>query len=527
MKSALSCAVVLAFAATASAADVPWCSADTVDRFQYLRRLSLDLRQRAPGLAEYESLVGQAEIDPATVDAYLASDDFRETVRAYHRELLWPNLEQALIFAAVAQLAPMGGPDGRLFIAMDERTVVYRGAGGAPCANREQTEFEADGTPLPGADGLDGWVMVEPYWAPGTSVKVCAYDAQPKLETDDVVGGNAVHLPCYATGGYVSRRCGCGPNLAYCNFGPTRGLIRDSFVEQLLRLIDAVVIEDRPYSQVLTTREAELNGPISHYLRWQWGFAYDQYMEPDGAWSFPQTPYAPPLAFTSRESWVKVERGPTHAGILTLPGYLMKFQTNRSRAHRFHNAFLCQPFQPPPGGLRLEPSSEADVARRPGCSYCHQTLEPAAAYWGRFVEQGTTYLDPQLFPTQSELCRRRAWGSDPLLRARCMRAYISDHEPKGVLRAFEFARDGSPEAEQLRRHADEGPRSFAEVALADGRFASCTARRWWKQLLRRDPTAEEERGELSALAADFRRNHYCFKSLIRAIVTSESYRRAP
>jgi hypothetical protein len=143
------------------------------------------------------------------------------------------------------------------------------------------------------------------------------------------------------------------------------------------------------------------------------------------------------------------------------------------------------------------------------------------------VEQGTTWLDPAIYPVENEACRKRAWGEDPLLRNVCLRAYIYGREPTGVLRAYEFARDGSPEAEQLVSHAAIGPRGFAEEAIRDGRFAACTARKWWRHLLRRDPSPDEERDALPKIAADFVSGGFRLKSLVRAIVTSEAYRRAP
>lgn len=521
MRALLTASFVLV--AGTSRAELPWCSTDPVDRFQLLRRLSLDLRQRAPTLDEYAAIEQDEPSVDALADRFLASPELEQTIRAYHRDLLWPNLRGALMFNALTQLAPSGGPGSPLSMTSDERTAVYRGLpANRACADREQLEFEPDGTPVPGPDGLDGWVMVEPYWAPGTTVKVCAFEAQDKQVAQDADAlGRPWAAPCHLSGAYVSRKCGCGPRLSYCNFGHTRDAIRAALVEQLLRLVDAVVLSDRPYTDVLLTREVEVNGPAAHYLRWQWGFAADVLMVPDGDWTPPDVP------FTAPNRWVSAERGPAHAGLLTLPAYLLKFQTNRSRANRFHNAFLCQPFQPPPGGLKLVASNEPDVAKRPGCSYCHQTLEPAAAWWGRFVEQGASWLDPAVYPVDNDACRRRDWDGDPLLRSICLRAYVSGRSPEGVLRAYEFARDGSPEAVELVRHAAAGPRGLAEEAIADGRFAACTVRKWWRHLLRREPTAAELVEELPRLAAGFRSSGYRLKSLIRAIVTSEPYRRSP
>ena len=72
-------------------------------------------------------------------------------------------------------------------------------------------------------------------------------------------------------------------------------------------------------------------------------------------------PFHTDLRFDESDRWVEIELPEQHAGILTSPAYLLRFQTNRARASRFADAFLCEPFTPPAGGLPA--STEADFAR--------------------------------------------------------------------------------------------------------------------------------------------------------------------
>ena len=51
------------------------------------------------------------------------------------------------------------------------------------------------------------------------------------------------------------------------------------------------------------------------------------------------------------DNWVLIQLDEEHAGVLTRPAYLIRFQTNRGRADRFYTNFLCQPFEPPEEGL--------------------------------------------------------------------------------------------------------------------------------------------------------------------------------
>ena len=45
-----------------------------------------------------------------------------------------------------------------------------------------------------------------------------------------------------------------------------------------------------------------------------------------------------------------------------------------------------------------------DLQQRSGCAYCHALLEPSAAHWGRWTEQGVGYLSAASFPPTREDC---------------------------------------------------------------------------------------------------------------------------
>src|SRR5262249_5760653 len=148
---------------------------------------------------------------------------------------------------------------------------------------------------------------------------------------------------CASPQGAGQAECGCGPNLRWCEAGDsgTRLAILQAMDEQLLRFTDDVVKNDRPYTDILLAKDMEVNGPISHYLRYQ-----TQTGGGDSILSSPIQNYTvPEIDFTDDMNWVKVDRGQRHAGLLTMAGYLLKFQSDRGRANRFYNAFLCQHFE--------------------------------------------------------------------------------------------------------------------------------------------------------------------------------------
>ena len=100
-------------------------------------------------------------------------------------------------------------------------------------------------------------------------------------------------------------------------------------------------------------------------------------------------------------TWTPAERSGDHAGILTLPGYTLRFHTNRGRANRFRVVFTGQYFVPPAGAdTDCDPETD-DLTERCTCRHCHQVLEPLAAHFATVIEAGSAMVDADLLP----LCR--------------------------------------------------------------------------------------------------------------------------
>jgi len=374
-----------------------------VDRFRYLRQLSLDLWGRVPSKEELHQWVDADDISEAHIDSMLDSDEFNAFVGRYHRDLLWPNVELVdLINGAYSFLFnssdfEMGDADSnRLFsvyIGLYERGALV------PCADTPAL-FDKDGEifmePWPDGSFRDGWVMVEPYWAPNTKVKVCALEA--RVVSEAASGGG-----CHTVDGFLTGGCGCGPELERCADFEAIFSIKTSLQQQVLRTIQAVVEQRQPYHEFLTEPGEVLNGALIHYYRHIVPMANDPVLlvPPVAPWDLPTD-----VAFNDPE-WRYFSRGPQDSGILTSLLYLLRFQTARARANRYWDAFLCQPFQAPETDLPSpnEPCSlEPNLRLRCGCNHCHSALEPASAYWARFADAGTLFLDPMLFPNHLEEC---------------------------------------------------------------------------------------------------------------------------
>lgn len=505
----------------ALADDYARCAAPhVVDKYQLLRRLSLDLRGKLPTMDEYAALDAGDSVPASTVPDYLATDGYRSMMRAYHEDLFWPNVSKVRLNNVNAALTKKV-TDIAYRIASAARTNLYRGNADAPCADHEQVDFDpafpGQFRPLVAAGEVDGWRMVTPYWDPTTPVKVCAYDAQETPTT--VVSGKT--LSCGYAGANSKKECGCGTNLSYCyaSGGLSSGPILSSLREQLGRSVDELTVPGgAPYTNLITSTSAWENGPISF---WQQNLA-PNYSNTTAYDLQDATAENPSKAFTD-PSWTKVDLKGAHAGVLTLPAYLLRFQTNRGRANRFRIDFRCTYFVPPdvmtpaPG---CDPNAP-DLTQRCNCQYCHGTLEPLAAYFANFSEAGTANLlaSPNPLPVHDASCV----GSKSTT---CARFYITDAtQPRaGYLIPYQFA-DAHAD---VAAHITEGPRALAQSAIDDGSFAQCTVQRVFSRFVKRDMlvagASTDEAGLLIQLSQSFKDNNYSFSWLVQQVVNLPQYR---
>jgi hypothetical protein len=528
-----------------------------VDKYQLLRRLSLDLRGRVPSFAEYNALDAQATVTPAQVKSFLATDDFRQVMRRYHEELFWPNVSNVRLNNVNSQLGTLqlqpAGSNAYL-IGSAGRRVIYRGDAdlttathGRGCGDFEQTTFDPA---FPGQFRIDpasasaykevqggktvvqeGYRLVHPYWDPSPTamVKVCAFDAQ---ETPTVVVGGKT-LSCGESAANGSKACGCGANLRFC-YGPTALVanpITTALREQLGRAVDKVSTGGKPYTDLLLSSKADVNGPISYWKRYMSNnlslsriFAIADASEDTGTYDFTDT------------TWHEVDRNDAassepsaklHAGVVTMPAYLLRFQTNRGRANRFRIDFECESFVPPssiegPGeGTPACASSGTDLTGRCTCRYCHRILEPLAAGFGQFAEAGTTVLAAAQFPRSSTACK----GSNS---AFCGRFYVTDPDDTnpGALLPYQYADATHP---TIGTALAAGPKKRANEIIADGTFARCAVKRVFSSFVKRDMHVVgaqiEELPLLTGLADGFKTNGYSLPWLVEQVVTLPQYRR--
>jgi hypothetical protein len=299
------------------------------------------------------------------------------------------------------------------------------------------------------------------------------------------------------------------------------GAIRQAWVDDFERRLGDVFRDDRPYSDLFLSRTAWVNGPIVHFWKNLSRF-------PTRSVSFSPSPMGvlPDLDYTDVDDWREVDLPEGHAGVLTSPVYLARFMTNRSRANRFFNAFLCQPFQPPANGIPIDPPNtvpDPDLQVRHGCNYCHAVLEPSAAHWGRWGDRSVGFLSPEAFPPHRpdcDLCARTGNCSDQCRIAYVTRSYsLKEDQYLGLFAPYLFRR---PED---MNNVEQGPRLLALQSLVDGRLSNCSSRKMIEFLLGRKVSGVDEEGWVSRSAEAFVQSGLSYRTLAKSVVTSETYRR--
>lgn len=540
MKLALIVATVLS-SVTALAQPAAQCQQPRdLDKYQLLRRLSLDLRGRVPDLSEYEALDAQPTVPSSVIADYLRSDEFRVVMRRYHEDLFWPNISNVALNNVNSQLTLTGNPADVWSLSSTGRRTLYRGLSdantthGLQCGDFEQTQFEPGGGFRPAAAGLrstvvgtrtvtqEGWRWVTPYWST-TPIKVCAYDAQ-ETETATVgTGATARTLSCGHFEANGVRSCGCGAGLKFC-FGPTAAVrtpIANAVREQLGRMVDRVSTGGRPYTDLVLSRTVPVNGVLAF---WKKNLAAN--LSTNRVWAMPDPNEPLPTRLFNDTAWVDVDRGSDlHAGVLTSTAYLIRFQTNRARGNRYRQDFECETYAPP---SRLETAADGcsptsdDLTKRCTCRGCHRGLEPLASHWGQFAESGTTLMtDAVTWPR----LRTNCVGSN---NAICQRFYVTndDADNPGAFLPYQYA---DAQHADITQALGGGPRKRVNESLANGTFARCTVRRAWSALMKRDmrlsgPDADEL-DTLDTLAEGFRTNTYSLPWLMQQLVTQPQYRR--
>ena len=505
------------FLAASSAAEPPTCPPDdghTATSTRLLRTTSLDLRGIVPDLEDYES-ASDGGVPESVLDNWLASPEFTQQVVRHHQSLFWNNVEPVDIVDADSRLRD----EDDIWYIDDNPSLVRRGINDGHCGDFP-TVFDAYDRPValvqPDGSLQEGWVWVNPYWDPETPIRVCAFDAAEREFTQS-------GTDCKSRDAEFDPECGCGPELRWCRINGLEEDINLGFGSDIDRRVARLLDEDRSYLDLFQDDVGFVNGPMVHFYRHLTGKSDDVDFAPGQV----DLARLPDLDFLDADTYVEVDLGAQHSGVLTSPAWLMRFQTNRGRANRFYNSFLCQPFQPPDGGLTAldDPNPSLDLTKRDGCAYCHALLEPAAAHWGRWPEAGAGHLGALDYPAFDADCEACAmWNTS--CSERCDDHYLVDpiateeFEYLGWLLSYEFLED------RYWPNVEEGPELLVAETVTDGRLPECVATRAAEWLLGRE-MEDADRPWIEDLSDHFVASDFRYRELVKEIVTSDNYRRVP
>jgi len=260
-------------------------ASDLQESLYYLRSLSLDIRGHAPSYDEQMVVVNATQVSPSTIDAYLETEGFVEQMQGFVRHLLWANIAQGLSEGGYTLFYP-GQTLLNTTYAYDSpawwmplRSQTFRGGTdlvGCRDVPATFTNGQPDTVAGPENTQQEGWVMIAPYWDLGNPIKVCAFDAQ------NIAVSSSGKRCDVAQEARPDPECGCGTNLNWCYSSPVdpatmlptyniAGDVNQSIVEQFDRFVADIVRNDKPYTDLLTSENIEINGPLSHYLRYMTG----------------------------------------------------------------------------------------------------------------------------------------------------------------------------------------------------------------------------------------------------------------
>jgi len=543
---ALATALGLSAAAPVASADEPMCrlhAAMPIER--HLRKLSLVLRGHVPEYDEYVQVGDAGAIDEALIDSYLASDDFRLQMRRFHEQRLLTNpATSALRYNGMTlgtNKAETAGSTTQVWnISAPARRKTYRGGDGTHiCQDLPQNDASlgyTNGKPNckdigPDASGknvcLEGWVQVAPYWDPANKIKMCAFDAQA-AKTYTKNGGTH---QCNGFAAASEQTCGCGTNLAYCMIPGNEVPIWDDMREQVLKLVDDHATGLKPYSELITTKASYSSGRLDFFKKnlapaLTYGKTYNAFHKGDA-----------PLAANpdwNDTTWHAETREAPHSGVLTLPAYTLRFQTNRARANRFRIAFMGEYFVPPASpNLDNCTNDDKNLTKRCYCRDCHRVLEPLAAHFAVVAEAGSGLLTDfeKVVYTQAD-CNNQI---PPGIAAVCNRFYAQKTDPNDPTKMLDewhlMPLQYAAADNDIEKNYDAGPEPLAKEIIADGTFARATVEYLFAFLVRRemnlDPTsADNEIALRDELATSFTADDN-LPRLAKAIVMLDAFGRMP
>jgi hypothetical protein len=521
-----------------------------------LRKVYLTFRGSEPTRAQYEALLAadsatQTQIIDRAVDDALSSNDFYEQMMTWGHDYLRTGLF----------LPGLSDGDTRGWTGTQSAEL---GACPAGTAHAGALGIFDDDDPSFGDRASDvcnngPLVNVEPWWSPGTSVRVVGYAGSTATTNPEgfrcgqiTVNGSRLFNH------YGSPGCGCGKNLVHCSIQPKldgyggehvlealnyiEGSERRSIWEEPVRLFAHVVTQDKPFSDLIVGDYTVVNRKVAHvYVRVArqtgafpelddtgWFRKYDE------TWKEVQVATLNPYLLAQRDYKFdpRVQKGMAKgipaAGVLTTLEANATFPRERVRGARWLETFACSVFTSAPPGQVFNPFKK-DPAREGSCQHCHVSIDPASIHFKRFHQEliGETILGGVA----------RGWEDVKGnffngVGGRLPGAFLAGTALTPVTQAEADANpetywlDFLPSDQKLFGATSDGtigPLGFGKLLVSSGQFDQCAVRKIHERFVGRKIDVVGEAAYLDALVKVFIANDRKVKPLVRQLLAGSEF----
>ena len=336
--------------------------------------------------------------------------------------------------------------------------------------------------------------------------------------------------------------------------GDAEWMFRRAVAREPLELIAYVVMNDRPYTEILTADYTMVNAFSDLAYRSSSGFEHG-FADDDGfydrrpfgifrpGFNDGHIPHDDEFEIDEEEGTYRFsdyQQWP-HAGVLSTQSWLARYpstDTNRNRARARWTYFHFLDLDIEKSAPRsTDPEALADIdnptLKNPACTVCHERLDPMAGAYQSFGDLGH-YLDQYggmdslSHAYKCPECYGGEWGSTEYQDGD---TWYRDMRAPG----FEGA-DAAPEAEDSLQW-------LASQIVSDARFTRATVKFWWPTVFGAEPLLSPENRSsdqfdqelrafaeqdalISSLAKNFESSNYDLKLLLADMVMSRWYRRS-
>ena len=395
----------------------PLINAPTLSATRLLRRIHLTLKGREPSPAQYA--LAQAAAAGGTlpvfldgqIDAALASPEFAEQMLAFgHDYLKIGDYKRGSIEGGIGS-----NFKGNQTVDLTPCPVGTLHAGALGHFRGDVNH--GDPASLCG-DAAAALTNLEPWWAPGTQVRVIGRSGNG-LQSSAGTDCGRIYMG-ESSNNFPAAGCGRGPNLLYCapgrSYGPTmypRDVESNPYLadaqrrllfEEPARLVAHVITTDAPFSDLVLGNYTVAPRRLQHlYARWG-RMSSDNAAFDSANWWKTATDGWDKVTFQSIQPNLLDVRtytfdprvdmgapiGVPSAGVLSQLGPNVWYPRERVRAARWLETFACRNFTAPDPSLVFMPAYSNDPARGGTCQHCHTTIDPAAIHFKRLeVEEDT------------------------------------------------------------------------------------------------------------------------------------------